>query len=405
MSKAKSRAVKEAKKQIKKNKTLRTILIVVLVIAIITLVLIACLRPQWLEPLLKMFGVRPDPNNPDNSGITPIDAGLQMTVLDIGQGDCIYLQLPDGQNMLIDIGSTGQIADLWGTVSAFLTNQNITKINHVMFTHTDKDHISGGKKLLESYEIENFYIPLTATENGGSVTDTWDSLYSAMQKETYTAADGSKQQANVKRSLGTFMLSGEDWSMRCHSYEEQDYPEISKENGDAHDRNSVSPICVLEYAGRTIVLTGDSNEDNETYLLKKGVLNGVDADVLKVAHHGAESSTMQSFLDTIDAEYALISAGEGNSYEHPHTALLDRLTNYRDVKTDGDYDGFDCVYRTDLDGDIVVQVSPEGAMNVISEKIEANNRTQKTLPNASAPNAAQVTWWVEPQSSKWGQAA
>lgn len=404
MSKAKSRAVKEAKKQIKKNKTLRTILIVVLVIAIITLVLIACLRPQWLEPLLRMFGVRPDPNNPDNSGITPIDAGLQMTVLDIGQGDCIYLQLPDGQNMLIDIGSEFGTASPWDPFAAFMQNQNVTQIDHVMFTHTDYDHIREGKKLVDNYEIKNFYIPYTETEKGGTVTKTWDNLYAAIHAETYTAEDGSKQQANVKNSFGTFTISGTDWTMRCHSYEQEDYPRVY-DGASAEVKNAVSPICVLEYAGRTIVLTGDSNERNEEYLLKKGVLEGVDADVLKVAHHGSKTSTVQGFLDVIDAEYALISAGAGNDYGHPTNELLNRLTNYRDVKTDGDYDGFDCVYRTDLDGDIVVQVSPEGAMNVISEKIEANNRTQKTLPNVAAPTAAQVTWWVEPQSSKWGQAA
>lgn len=403
MSKAKSRAVKEAKKQIKKNKTLRTILIVVLVIAIITLVLIACLRPQWLEPLLRMFGVRPDPNNPDNSGITPIDAGLQMTVLDIGQGDCIYLQLPDGQNMLIDIGSEFGTPSPWNAFETFMQNQDVTQIDHVMFTHTDYDHIREGKKLIEKYEIKNFYIPYI-TEWGGTETDTWTALCDTIKKEVYMDKDLTIKPATVKQSIGTYSISGNDWTMRCHSYDIEDYPNVNKKTN-AEVKNSVSPICVLEYAGRTIVLTGDSNERNEEYLLKKGVLEGVDADVLKVAHHGSKTSTVQGFLDVIDAEYALISAGAGNDYGHPTNELLTRLTNYRDVKTDGDYDGFDCVYRTDLDGDIVVQVSPEGAMNVISEKIEANNRTQKTLPNAAAPTAAQVTWWVEPQSSKWGQAA
>ncbi len=400
-----TRAARSAAAELKRNRKLLALVIAIVAIVLITVIVLNFVRPQWFEPLYRMLGIHrdsgsggtgnsdnpdnigstnpgpenpdnggstnPAPDNPDNSGSTTITGDmLEMTVLDIGQGDCIYIQLPDGQNMLVDIGSEFGTQSPWTAFEKLMQDKQVTRLDHVMFTHTDYDHTREGKKLIDRFEIRNFYVPLADDQT----TATWNKVITAARAETYTDEGGQVQTATVHESVGAFTIAGDGWQMACYSYERQDYPNVSKDSS-ALDKNSVSPICVLTYAGRTIVLTGDANEKNEPYILSRGYLDDVDADVLKVAHHGSKTSTMQSFLDTIDAEYAIISCGADNDYGHPTQQLLDRLAQYRDVTPDGDYDGFDCVYRTDTDGDVIVQIGKDGTMNVLSEKVEANNRT------------------------------
>ncbi len=140
----------------------------------------------------------------------------------------------------------------------------------------------------------------------------------------------------------------------------------------------MSPTCLLEYADRTIVLTGDSNEKSETYLMNKGYFDGVDADVLKVGHHGSRSSTMMEFLNKVDCEYAIISCGAGNSYGHPTPEVLERLDIYADLVPDEDYNGFAQVYRTDEDGTVTVQIDENGVINLIADEMPSKNTTTGT---------------------------
>ena len=146
----------------------------------------------------------------------------------------------------------------------------------------------------------------------------------------------------------------------------------------------MSPICFLEYADRTIVLTGDSNERNEEYLLERGVLN-VDADVLKVGHHGSRTSTISEFLNAVDCEYAVISYGEDNDYGHPTPELMERLEEYTDVKPDGDYNG----YETAKDGNVSVYVDGNGALRI---DCELTGDKDFTLNWGEAAASADIEW-------------
>ena len=101
-------------------------------------------------------------------------------------------------------------------------------------------------------------------------------------------------------------------------------------------------------------------------MLAKGYLNNIDADVLKVGHHGSKSSTSDEFLDKIDCEYAIISCGADNDYGHPTPEALTRLAEYTDVRPDDDFNGFAEVYRTDEDGTITVRVEENGALQISS---------------------------------------
>ena len=162
--------------------------------------------------------------------------------------------------------------------------------------------------------------------------------------------------------------------MKCYSFDEADYPSGTN----AERINAVSPICLLEYANRTIVLTGDANEMTEEYVLEKGYLDNIDTDILKVGHHGSKSSTTQAFLDKIDAEFAIISTSgtreePNESYTHPNPDLLARLDSYVDAVPDADYNGFRQIYITASDGDITVTIGANGGINITASEASDKN--------------------------------
>ncbi|MDE6189043.1 MAG: MBL fold metallo-hydrolase, partial [Clostridia bacterium] len=333
-------------------------------------------------------------------------ATLEMRVLDVGQGDCILLLFPDGQTMVMDIGNTQTESSRWSVINGALTDLEITTIDYLFLTHTDYDHIREAEKLINNYEIKTFYYPKEVTGN----TATWTKAVTAAKAETYVDEDGNTQQSVYNENVGYFEIVGATWIMKCYTYDEEDYPSGSSAATDATLKNAVSPICLLEFADRTIVLTGDSNYTNEDYLLnKKGYFKNIDADVLKVAHHGSTTSTSQDFLDKVDCEYAIISCGAGNKYKHPTNELMARLENYVDLTPDDDYNGFAQIYRTDEDGTITVQVNGKGGIIISSEKTPDKNVNTETeiegVEISSGDDAVALIFTVKRNYNDYGIAA
>lgn len=371
-----TKAVKKAVKVAKKNKKLAAVVIAIVLLIIIAIVVIYIVKPELILSVIDL--IKGKSGDETTAGtITFGDGTLEVKVLDIGQGDCILITFPDNQVMVMDIGSELGTPSPWDAINSELTNRNIKTIDYLFLSHSDYDHVREGKKLCENYEIKNFYIPRVDKD----MSNTWSNFVDTMNAETY----GENAKSNIKETVGTFTISGQNWSMKCISYDEADYPNV-KESSSAPVKNSVSPICFLTYSQRTIVLTGDANERNEEYLLEKGYLDGYDADVLKVAHHGSKSSTCEDFLNKVDCEYAIISSSADNDYGHPTPELITRLDEYQDLRKDGDFDGYKQVYMTKDDGDVTVQVGKNGNMNLISEKNESKNLadTRVTIEGVSA---------------------
>ncbi|MDE5654854.1 MAG: MBL fold metallo-hydrolase [Clostridia bacterium] len=379
------------KKKRANNKPLIIALTIIVVIILIIAIILISIKGIWNEviQLIKSLlnaddlpsGDLPSgsissgnvSNKPVPSGIAELHGDiLEMRVLDIGQGDCILLIFPDGQVMVMDIGSEVGKPSPWNVIHGALQELEITTIDYLFLTHTDYDHIRETKKLIDNYQIKNFYLPRADLDLG----KTWRDAYNSALSETYIE-DGNTKQAVINENVGAYEISGENWIMKCYSFDEADYPVI-KNGASATNKNAVSPICLLEYSGRTIVLTGDSNEKNEPYLISKGYFDDVDADVLKVAHHGSRTSTSMDFLNKVDCEYAIISCGADNDYGHPTPEALDRLNTYIDLVPDDDYIGYAQVYRTDEDGTVTVQIDEDGVMNLIADENESKNTTTGT---------------------------
>ena len=370
---AKSRTARR-KKKLSKGKVIFLVVLVLVIVA--ALVALWYFRPDVLESVIAMF-TQNDQSDKDTIGNggqadNPYVTGdtLQMTVLDIGQGDCIYIAFPDGKNMMMDIGSEFGTTSPWERANAFLQERKVTQIDYLFITHGDYDHIRDAKKLLDNYEIKSLYMPFDKAQD----SNTWLKLLEEAREETYTSADGKTVDAKYNNNVGAYTISGENWQMKCYSFDEADYPSGTN----AEKINAVSPICLLEYANRTIVLTGDANEMTEEYVLEKGYLDNIDTDILKVGHHGSKSSTTQAFLDKIDAEFAIISTSgtreePNESYTHPNPDLLARLDSYVDAVPDADYNGFRQIYITASDGDITVTIGANGGINITASEASDKN--------------------------------
>ena len=348
------------RRKIKKHTASKIIIAVVVILLIVAIALgiFYAVAPEEFNALKeKLF-----PSEPSSPGTQPtLEGTLEMTVIDIGQGDCIFLQFPDGQTMIMDAGSEFGSTNEYDQLTAHLTLRGIDSLDYVFITHSDYDHIRYMQDIFEDYEVKNIYMPRVADD----MSATWTKTVAAIEKETWTNESGETVDSEIYYTVGDFVIHGEDWTMNCHSYLEDDYPSV-KESSSAEVKNAVSPVCFLEYADRTIVLTGDSNERNEEYLLERGVLDK-DADVLKVGHHGSRTSSLQEFLNAVDCEYAIISYGEDNDYGHPTPELMSRLEDYTDVRPDNDYNGYKYVYETPKDGNVSVFVDGNGTLRIDCE--------------------------------------
>ena len=376
------------RRRIKKNTAVKILIAVVVIVLIIAIALgiFYAVNPEKFNELKdKLFPTHPNsPGGEDGPAVQPTLVGtLEMTVIDIGQGDCIFLQFPDGQTMVMDAGSEFGSTNTYDQLAAHLDLRGIEGLDYVFITHSDYDHIRYMQDILEEYEVKNIYMPRVADD----MSKTWTKTVAAIEAETWTNEEGEQTPSSVFYTVGDFKIEGENWVMSCHSYLEEDYPNV-KESSSAEIKNSVSPVCFLEYADRTLVLTGDSNERNEEYLVERGVLN-VDADVLKVGHHGSRTSTIQEFLDAVDCEYAIVSYGEDNEYGHPTPELMSRLQNYADPTPDGDYNGYRYIYETAKDGNVTVYVDGNGALRI---DCELTDDKDFTLNWGEVAEASAVEW-------------
>lgn len=347
-------AVNAAKKLHKKNPKLLIAIVAIVVTAAIIVGALYLVKPEWFR--------RPMPES----------GQLVVHYIDVGQGDCIYIAFPDGTDMLIDCGSQGGSSKYQTSALNCLKALNPDgKIDRVMATHSDTDHISYLDEVFFEFQVNNVYMPNIRPKLGKSVeikkeVVAVDSLDASKLKkftdndtidtDTYAEffiAALSEPNCNITLNIGKYEIRGQDYTFTfyCLSQEEWD----SRNLKSATQINAVSPIGILEYAGKRLVFTGDSNESNEKYYCE--TYPYTDCDVLKVAHHGSDGSSRDPFLQHVTCEYAVISAG-GKSYGHPEQETLDRLKA----------NGIQKIHRTDKCGNVVLTVSHTGEMTFSCEK-------------------------------------
>ncbi|WP_297429910.1 ComEC/Rec2 family competence protein [Clostridium sp.] len=236
------------------------------------------------------------------------EANLKIHYIDVGQGDSELIQV-NGKNILIDAGTSDKKA------LDYLKSIGITALDYLIATHPHEDHIGSMDDVINNFNVGTFYAPKVTT-----TTKTYENMIKALKSKDL--------KINVPKVGDVIKIGNSTLAFLA--------PNSSKYD----DLNNYSIVCKLKYGNTSFLFMGDAQDVSENEILEKQL--DVQADVLKVGHHGSHSSTTQGFLDKVNPKYAVISCEKGNDYGHPHKETLDKL-NEKNIN----------VFRTDLEGTII----------------------------------------------------
>ena len=262
---------------------------------------------------------KPSGDNPfsDDPADTSAPQGeLAVHFLDVDQGDAILI-IDGNKTMMIDTGDWPN-DEYKKYMLDYIKDLGITVIDYLILTHPDADHIGGAPEVINTFEVKNCIMP-DCTKTTSVFTRTLTAL----------------EDRNVNVLLP---IVGDEYTLNEAKIR------ILAPIGESYkDTNDYSVVFRLQYGERSILFTGDAEQMSESEMVARYKASDLDADVLKVGHHGSRTSTSEAFLQLVDPDYAVISCGVGNSYGHPHDPVIARLNN-REIE----------IYRTDEDGTIVL---------------------------------------------------
>lgn len=226
------------------------------------------------------------------------DGLLHVYFLGVGQGDSIYVRTPSGRDMLVDGGPSAKVLERLSLVMPW----GDRKIDVVMESHPDADHIGGLPEVLRRYEVGMFVEP--GVESKNSIDDELHRIIKEKDIPVLLAKRGTNIDLGAGVVFETLFPDGD----------------VSK----IRDTNTASIVGQVRYGGTAFMLNGDSPKAIENRLLS---LDGarLASDVLKAGHHGSRTSSGEDYLKAVNPEYAVISAGKKNRYGHPHKEVMDAL--------------------------------------------------------------------------------
>lgn len=311
----------------------------------------------------------------ENTGDTeatpaPVTGTLKVSYIDVGQADSILIQ-NGSASMLIDAGNNGD-AD---TVVNYIRQQGISKLDYVIGTHPHEDHIGGMDAVINTFNIGKILMP-QVTAN----TKTFEDVITAIKNK------GLKITTPVP---GTTFDIG---SAKCTIY---------TPNGSSYeDLNNYSIVIKLSFGNTSFLFTGDAQAESEQEMLSKGF--DLNADVLKVGHHGSDTSTTPDFLKAVSPKFAVISVGKGNDYGHPKPITLEKLA-----------DAGVQVFRTDESGTIIATsdgetikfdkkasaVKPQAPPKTSSSSESKSTETVTT--NKAASDGGDITVYITKSGEKY----
>ena len=291
---------------------------------------------------------------------TPIGFnGLVVSYVDVGEGDCIFMEFPDGKFGMIDCGEKNVVNQK--TIDQWLAKTKGAGLDFMLITHPDSDHMGNADYVIENYKVNNLYVPY---------------IMDKLPYDNYHDLVKSAKQQSVKVYYTdyTTCIKGEDYRLLCLlpkpvEFMDSAYHKFNYLNSEYQlNPNILCPIIYLESFGKRFLFSGDAPISTENELVsnyysgiydykypQKVVLENID--FFKVPHHGANDGCSDKLVDLIKPIHSIISVGAGNSYGHPSTMTIFKLTN-KDSK----------VYRTDVHGAVSVFVSEDGKYNIKTQK-------------------------------------
>ena len=246
---------------------------------------------------------------------------LFLTMIDVGQADSFLLE-QNGKTALVDCGTRSTGKD----VVEYLKNAGITKLDYVFGTHPHDDHMGGMFDVITNFEIGEIVIPKVTKIN---ITSSW---YAKLMNEIMNG-----DYSVVYPQVGDIYYLGNATIKVLGPIEEP-----------TSNINNYSTVMMVSFGQMDILMTGDAETEVEKAVLESGA--NLDAEILKVGHHGSDTSSSEEFLDAISPNYALISTEVGNKYNHPVKSTMEKL-KARNVE----------VYRTDECGTVVARITSNNA--------------------------------------------
>ncbi|MDR2889418.1 MAG: MBL fold metallo-hydrolase [Lachnospiraceae bacterium] len=277
---------------------------------------------QDAEPLIEEASVMPY-SQEEQTDSEVVDSEMEVHIIDLGQGDATLIKSGDGIILIDTAESTMGTA-----IQNYLNKQGITKLDYLILTHPDADHIGSAPVIINKFEIDNIFVSDFEKDNR-----TYQKLVEALDY---------KRIVPIIPDIGSAYILGEiSFTILAPT---EDYT----------DPNNASIVLMVNHSENSFLFTGDAEAEAEADILDSG--SSVDADVYKVGHHGSSTSSSGVFLEGISPEYAVISCGEDNSYGHPHAEILNNLRTMGVI-----------VFRTDEQGTLVVSSDGEAlSWNIVA---------------------------------------
>lgn len=243
---------------------------------------------------------------------------FKVTFFDVGQGDAIFIETPQGHQILIDGGPGKKVVDKVGKALPFWDKS----LDFVILTHPDADHITGLVSALEQYDVKNVF--WTGVETDTNIFAAW------------------KAALDVEGARIVFARASQKivWTQDPNAFMEILHPDDSA-IASAKATNETGIVSRLVFGSHSFLFTADITKAIEQTLVSQGI--NLRADVLKVPHHGSKYSSSEAFLAAVAPRTAVIQVGAKNSYGHPTQEVLSRLGNIP-------------ILRTDQQSDIVIEL-------------------------------------------------
>lgn len=296
-----------------------------------------------------------------------VHSDFSVNFLDVGQGDCIFIRLPDRKNMLIDCGINDYYGENIKYIKSLLKAYNVSKIDYFVLTHPDVDHIGNAYDIINTISIGKMYLPYIHKAIMQNFNEFLNVLNLIEQKQIdYEISDITK--SIVGNNYFFAFLSPLELTNSKSSYNTILQNQIPTDK----DINNLSPIIYFECFSQRFIFTGDAGIDQERLVINNyqaGVydlyhkntgisVNLENIEYLKVSHHGSVDASSYNFLNLLNPSNAIISVGNENFYGHPASETLLRLSETCPSHN---------LFRTDMLGTITVY-RENGVIKITSSK-------------------------------------